>query len=162
MIRRPVFADYYQIHLFDEGSTTDLSDVWTDKTAADQLAAGGDAMVVGTVVNVSVSVDVEILDQPPADDWAESDHAVEGSLHVPSGRMVIMGCTDYEPDALRLSVPAGWLRVRVAKSNLDVAITADPDPDAFDRAAAEQVRIQLWPAPERPPEVLKRWSAQGT
>ena len=153
-----LFADYYQIQLFDEGSTTDLGDVWSDVAAADQMAAGGDAMAIGTVVNVTVAVDVEVLDGPPADDWAGFDHAVEGSLNVPSSRMVVMGCTDYEPDAVRLAVPAGWLRVRVTKSNLDVALASDPDPDSEDRATAEQVRVQVWPAAEHPPAVLKRWT----
>lgn len=141
-----LFADYHQIHLFDERSVTDLGDVWTDQAVVDQLAAGRDAIAVGTAVNVFVRVVVEVVDRAPADDSSDFDHVVEGSIEVRSGRLVVMGCTDYEPDAVRFVVPAGWLRVRVAKSNLEVATRLDSDSDD-DPATMEQVRVQLWPSP---------------
>ena len=51
-----LFADYYQIHVFDDGSTTDLGDAWTDDAVLDNLAVADDAMAVGTAVNVNVAV----------------------------------------------------------------------------------------------------------
>ncbi|MFV2099359.1 hypothetical protein ACFHW1_28475 [Micromonospora sp. LOL_014] len=155
-----LFADYHQIHLFDEGSVTDLGDVWTEGAVADQLAVGSDAMAVGTVANMSVSVKVEVLDDPPVNDWAEFDHVVEGSLHVPSGRLVVMGCTDYEPEAARFSVPE-WARVRVAKSNLDAAISSDLEADPEEPATTEYMRIQVWEAALSSALVLKRWRSKG-
>ncbi len=152
-----LFADYYQIHLFDEGSATDLGGVWTEEAAADQLAVGSDAMAVGTVVNVFVSVVVEVLDRLPVDDSVEFDHLVEGSLHVSSGRLVVMGCTDYEPEAARFTIPAGWVRVRVAKSNLDVACRSNVNSDE-NAATMEQVRIQVWKAAAARTVVVKRWT----
>jgi hypothetical protein len=80
-----LFADYHQIHLSDDGSMTDLSEVWTDQAVADHLAVAEDAMAVGTSVNVTVAVTVEVLDAPPADDLTDFDHVVEGSLQIPSG-----------------------------------------------------------------------------
>jgi hypothetical protein len=101
------------------------------------LAVARDAVAVGTVVNVFVQVAVEISDQPPMNDGSNFDHVVEGSVEVRSGRLVVMGCTDYEPDAVRFAVPAGWLRIRVAKSNLEVAarlgVGSDEDPDTMER-----------------------------
>lgn len=153
-----LFADYHQIHLVDEGSNTDLGDAWTERAVDDQLAVtGADAMAVGTVVNVDVSVQVHVRDRPPADDVAGFDHVVEGSMRVPSGRLVVMGCTDFKPEAVRLPVPRGWVRVRVTKSNLAAAHKADID-SGDDPATMERLTIQIWPAPEAPVVVLKRWT----
>jgi hypothetical protein len=51
-----LFADYHQIHVFDEGSTTDLGEAWTDQAVSDRLAVGLDAAAIGTEVNVNVLV----------------------------------------------------------------------------------------------------------
>lgn len=152
-----LFADYYQIHLFDEGSVTDLGEVWTEEAMADQLAVAGDAVAIGTAVNVFVRVAIEVLDRAPADDSADFDHVVEGSVEIRSGRLVVMGCTDFEPDAARFPVPAGWLRVRVAKSNLEVANRLGIDSDE-DAATTERIRVQVWPAAPTPLVVLKQWA----
>ncbi|WP_239133925.1 hypothetical protein [Rugosimonospora africana] len=152
-----LFADYYQIHLFDEGSVTDLGEVWTEEAMADQLAVAEDAVAIGTAVNVFVEVAIEVLDRAPADDSADFDHVVEGSVEIRSGRLVVMGCTDFEPDAARFTVPAGWLRVRVAKSNLEVAARLGIDSDE-DHATTERIRVQVWPAAPTPLVVLKQWA----
>src|SRR5690348_5424897 len=105
-----LFADYHQIHIFDDGSATDLGDAWLSETAsATKLAVEDDAIAVGTTVNVFVDVTVDVLDHGPIDDSAEFDQVAEASLHSASGRLVVMGCTGYEPDAARIAVPEGWL-----------------------------------------------------
>ena len=152
-----LFADYYQIHVFDDGSSTDLGEAWTDQAASDRLAVSVDAVAIGTEVNVNVLVGVEVLRSGPADDDANFDHVVEESLRSDSGRLVVMGCTDYLPEAPRFDVPAGWLRVRVAKSNLDQAyalgIESDEVPENMER-----LRIQVWPAEPTHAVVVKQWS----
>ena len=35
-----LLADFFQIHVFDEGSETDFGDLWTSQTVRDGLAAG--------------------------------------------------------------------------------------------------------------------------
>ncbi|MGC5018323.1 hypothetical protein [Micromonospora sp. DT47] len=153
-----LFADYYQIHLFDDRSVTDLGDAWTEEAVLDHLAVATDAMAVGTTVNVNVAVTLEVLDAAPADDSAEFDHVAEGSLQVPSGRLVVMGCTDYEPEAARFRVAAGPIRVRVARSNLAEAVRLGIDSDE-DSATMERLRLQVWPAPHADPVVIKRWKS---
>ncbi|MFB6848385.1 hypothetical protein ACFCXS_26545 [Streptomyces sp. NPDC056373] len=152
-----LFADYFQIHVTDAEADGDLSDAWTDQAFADRLAVARDALGVGTTVNVYVSVTVVVLPQEPGDDCAEFDHVVEAGLEVSSGRLMVLGCTDYGPDAATFEVPAGWNRVRVSRSNLARAARADIDshksPDT-----TEKVRIQVWPAPESPAKIIKRWS----
>lgn len=158
MAELTLFADYYQIHAFDEGSQADFSDAWTDQTMADHLAVSADAVAIGTAVNVDVAVSVEVLDGPPVDDAAEFDHVVEASIRCPSGRLVVMGCTDFEPDARRFPVAAGGLRLRVSQSNLDRAFRAGID-SAKDPLTMERLRLQVWPAAQTSVVAVKRWQS---
>ena len=153
-----LFADYFQIHVFDEGSETDFGDLWTTQTVKDGLAVGRDA-AVGTAVNVFVQVSVEALGSPPASDEAGFDHVVEASLKSGSGRLVVMGCTECEPDAARFEVTPGWLRLRASRSNLDKAGALDID-SAKTPETMERVRIQVWPAAPGEVTVVKRWNGE--
>lgn len=110
------------------------------------------------MASADVLVDVEVLDHPPLDNLERYDHVVEGSLDVPSGR-VVMGCSDYAPDAARFGLPPGWVRVRVSMSNLQAAKDAGEYSDE-DEATTERVRLQLWPAAPAQTEVLRQWPAE--
>ena len=151
-----LFADYFQIHVFDEGSETDFGDLWTSQTVRDGLAVGPGAAAIGTAVNVVVRVSVETLGSPPAGDEAGFDHVVEASLKSGSGRLVVMGCTDHEPDAARFEVTPGWLRLRVSRSNLGTAGARDIDSSKTPETM-ERVRIQVWPSAPADVTVVKRW-----
>jgi hypothetical protein len=158
MTELTLFADYHQIHALDEGSPTDLGDEWTDQATADHLAVGPDAVAIGTTVNVDVAVSVEVLDGPPADDSIDFDHVVEASIRCSSGHLVVMGCTDYEPDARRFPVAATWLRLRASQANLERAYQAGIESDV-DPETMERLRLQVWPAEQEPVTVVKRWSS---
>jgi hypothetical protein len=153
-----LFADYFQIYVFDEGSEMDFGDLWTSQAVEDGLAAGPDAVAIGTEVNVFVQVSVETLSFPPASDEADFDHVAEASLESESGRLVVMGCTGYEPDAARFPVTPGWLRLRASRSNLDAAGALGID-SAKTPETMERVRIQVWPAAPADVTVVKRWNA---
>ncbi|MFF2997498.1 hypothetical protein ACFVTC_23500 [Streptomyces sp. NPDC057950] len=155
-----LFADYFQIHVSDADSDGDLSDAWTDQAVSDHLAVAPDALGIGTVVNVNVSVTVIVLPQEPSDDSSEFDHVVEAGLDVPSGRLVVLGCTDYAPDAATFEVASGWNRVRVSRGDLARAAQADVDSDESPETI-EKIRIQVWAAPESAPTIIKRWSWSG-
>ncbi|WP_406503794.1 hypothetical protein [Streptomyces sp. NBC_01602] len=155
-----LFADYFQIHVSDADSGGDLSDAWTDQAVADHLAVAQGALGIGTAVNVNVSVTVFILPQEPSDDSSEFDHVVEASLDVSLGRLMVLGCTDYAPDAATFEVPSGWNRVRVSRSNLARAAQADIDSDESPETT-EKMRIQVWPAPESAAKIIKQWSQPG-
>ncbi|MET8624646.1 hypothetical protein ABZW30_12970 [Kitasatospora sp. NPDC004669] len=150
MMHLTLFADYHQIHVLDEASEEDLGEAWTEEAWVDGIAVAGDALAIGTEENLDVCVDVEILGAEPTDDGLAFDHVVEASLSVPSGCVVVMGCTDYFPDAARFEVPAGAVRVRASRSYLDA-------PDCTDGAdATELVRLQVWPGPLAGLRVVKR------
>lgn len=151
-----LFADYFQIHVLDEESEGDFGDLWTEQTVHDGLAVTEDALAVGTAVNSTVAVSVHVLADPPADDSDDFDHVVEASFHTPSGRLVVMGCTDYLGDAARFDAPADWTRARASRRNLAAAVRwleSYEEPEA-----TEELRLQIWPAPFSPPHVVKRWT----
>ncbi|WP_246606287.1 hypothetical protein [Paractinoplanes toevensis] len=156
-----LFADYHQIHTFNEGSQPDFADQWTGQAVADRLVVTEDAVAIGTTVNVNVAVSVEVLDGSPADDSTEFDHVAEASIRCTSGRLVVMGCTDYEPDAQRFAVEPGWLRMRICQANLDRAYEVDIDSDE-DPETMERLRVQIWPAAATAQVVVKRWLPPST
>ncbi|MFF7964911.1 hypothetical protein ACFZC3_06040 [Streptomyces sp. NPDC007903] len=142
-----LFADYFQLHVMDEDAQDDLGEAWTKEAVSDALAVSERALGIRTESNMDVAVMVELLGHPPGDDTDAFEHVVEASIQVPSGRIAVLGCTDYLPDAARFEVPAGFVRVRASRANPgDV------------REAIEQVHLQIWPAPHSAPAVLKRWS----
>ncbi|MEH0420048.1 hypothetical protein [Streptomyces sp. B21-083] len=134
-----LFADYFQIHAFDADSDGDLSDAWTDQAVADHLAVAEAALGIGTVVNVNVSVTMVVLLKEPSGDSSEFDHVVEAGLDVSSGRLMVLGCTDYAPDAATFEVTSGWNRVRVSRHNLARAARADVDSDEAPRPLRRSV-----------------------
>ncbi|MET9952410.1 hypothetical protein ABZ135_12800 [Streptomyces sp. NPDC006339] len=150
-----LFADYFQIHVLDGESEGDLSDVWTEQTVSDGLGVTEDALAIGTAVNVTVAVSVDVLAEQPVDDSDDFDHVVEASLNLTSGRLVVLGCTDYFPDAAQFEMPVGWTRIRASRRNLAAAVRSESDrtPEAI-----EQVRLQAWPAPYSEPHITKRWT----
>ncbi|MGK5547697.1 hypothetical protein ACSNOH_23600 [Streptomyces sp. URMC 127] len=152
-----LFADYFQIHVMDDEADGDLSDVWTEQAVADGLGVTEEALAIGTAVNVNVAVSVHVLAAQPDDDSDDFDHVVEAGLNLASGRLVVLGCTDYFPDAARFGMPAGWIRIRASRRNLAAAVEADIDSDNAPETT-EQLRLQAWPAPCSPPQVIKRWA----
>lgn len=151
-----LFADYFQLHVLDEQSGGDFGGVWTRQSVLDGLAVLDDALAIGTAVNDTVTVGVHVLARRPDDDSDDFDHVVEASLHTSSGRLVVMGCTDYLDDAARIDVPSGSTRIRASRRNTAAAVRwseSDEEPEAI-----EEVRLQTWPAPYSPPHIIKRWN----
>jgi hypothetical protein len=144
-----LFADYFQFYIQDEPVVGDLSRAWT-KEATDQLLAVAPGTIgIGTVRNMGVPVSVEILECQPRDDFSKWDHVVEAGLHIASGRIVVAGCTDYFPDAMRIQVAPGTYRVRVSYGAL-ATLSADG------LQGDDHYRLQLWPASSTAIRVLKQ------
>jgi hypothetical protein len=58
---------------------------------------------VGTARNMTVPVEVEVLDRPPGgEDLRAWDQVHECAIDLPSGRLFVAGCTDSVPDAARI------------------------------------------------------------
>jgi hypothetical protein len=144
-----LFADYYQFYVQDEPANGDLSRAWSDEAVARLLAVAPGVVGVGTVRNMDVPVTIEILSNEPPADFEVSDHVVECSLLVKSGRIVAAGCTDYFPEAKRIDLPSGTYRVRVSYSGLG-SLSSDG------LEGNDRYRLQLWQAPAVEPSVLKQ------
>ena len=145
-----LFADYFQFYLQDEEAAGDLSDSWTPQATSDLLAVNVGVVGVGTVRNMDVSVALEVRDESPNDDLASWDHVAQCGINLPSGRMVVAGCTDYFPDALRIPVEPGYYRVRIFYGNLDSL-----SEDGLD--GEDHYRVVLWPGEPTEPIVVKRY-----
>ncbi|MGC4997384.1 hypothetical protein [Streptomyces sp. DT195] len=158
--RLRLFADYFQLHVMDEDAEDDLGEAWTQEAVSDGLAVSRQTLGIGTAVDMDVTVTVELLGRPPGDDSDAFDHVVEASIEVPTGRIAVLGCTDYLPDAARFEVPEGFVRVRASRTNLaNVRLSDEEGYD--DPEGMEQVHLRIWPAPHSAPAVIKRWTATG-
>ena len=113
-----LFADYHQFYLQDEKSDSSLEDSWTQEATDRLLAVAPGVLGVGTVRNMTVPVSIEVRETEPVQ-AVQCDHEVECSVEVPSGKLVVAGCTDYFPDATRITVKPGTYRARIYYSNLD-------------------------------------------
>jgi tetratricopeptide (TPR) repeat protein len=147
-----LFADYHQFYLQDEQAEGNLSNSWTEQAVSNMLAVAPGVIGVRTVRNMDVPVEVEVLDSQPDDNFNAWDHVTEASLEVPSGRIIIAGCTDYFPDAARITVQPGTYKVRIyygALDSVDEELGLDGD---------DHYRVVLWlDANKIEPKVLKRW-----
>src|SRR5579864_9727724 len=143
-----LFADYFQFYLQDEGVDGDLSDSWTQEAIDRLLAIAPGTIGVGTVRNMNVPVTVEIEDSPPDEDANVWDQINECSINVPSGRLVIAGCTDYFPDAARVELPPGPYRARIYYGDLNA-----PNPSGLE--GDDHYKIVLWSAAPGPLVIIK-------
>ncbi len=149
-----VFADYFQFIVQDESSDDDFGEIWTPDALAAQTAFGRSAVCPGTLRNVAVPVEVIVDESDPEIDLATVDHAVEGSIEVPTGRIVVMGCTQYFPDAPRFEIRAGTYRALAVMSGTH-SIKNEWEP------ADDKYVVYLWPGAARPPRLLKHWSGDA-
>lgn len=148
-----IFADYHQFYLQDEQADGDLSESWTPEATANLLALAPGTIGIGTARNMDVPVTVMILDRQPADgDLRDWDQVNECSVSIPSGRIVVAGCTDYFPKAARINVVPGWYRGRIYYGGLSTV-----SEDGLE--GEDRYKVALWPALEAEPQVLKRRDA---
>ena len=144
-----LFADYFQFYIQDEDVGGNLSDSWNEDAVSRLLAVAPGIVGVGTVRNMDVPVSVEVLDSEAGTDFDQWDHVVECTLEVSSTRLVIAGCTDYFPDAERISVAPGTYRLRACYADLNTL-----SEDGLN--GSDRYHVQLWPAPAIEPRVLKQ------
>jgi hypothetical protein len=133
-----IFADYFQFYLQDETLNRDISDSWTEEALANLLVATPQVVAVGTARNTTVPVEIDVLSAPPVEDFSAYDKVNECSLELPSGRLVVMGTTDYFPDAPRITVLPGTYRMRIYYKNLE-----NLSEDGLD--GEDSYTIMLWP-----------------
>ena len=144
-----LFADYHQFYLQDEEAEGDLSDNWTEQAVESLLALAPGTTGVGTVRNMIVPVTIEVHDGEPEKDFALWEQINEWSIDVPSSKIVVAGCTDYFPDAARISVEPGTYRARVFYGDLDTLSEDGLDGD-------DKYKVALWRGERIEPKVIKQ------
>ena len=148
--RFSIFADYFQFIVQDEDSEDDFSALWNDNTLAMGVATGETSLCLGTLRNVDVSVELHVVDGMPKVDLARFDHAVEGSFTSPSGKIVVMGCTELFSDAARLEIASGsWRFIYLISGIHTIEKEWEPADDLY--------VLYIWPASQREPCLLKHW-----
>jgi hypothetical protein len=133
-----VFADYHQFYVCDAARITDTGEIWTEDALSRLLGVGPDLVAVSTARNMDVPVTIEIADLEPSADFDAWERVIDCGINVPSGELVVAGCTDYFPDCPRFQVNAGRYAVRVSYADLD-----DLSEDGLD--GNDRYRVQLWP-----------------
>lgn len=144
-----VFADFFQFVLIDELADADLSVVnWNDEAMRNMLLPGEGIVCFGTLRNVDVPVEIHVVESPPEIDWEKFDHAVEAPIIFSSGRVAVMGCADYLPDAAKLEITPGSYRLLYMISGSD-SINNEWEP------ADDLYSVYLWPSEFRPSKLIK-------
>jgi hypothetical protein len=144
-----LFADYYQFYLQDEQADGDLSDSWTEQAIKDSLALTLGTIGIGTASNMDVPVTVEVHNSEPENDFDEWDRIIECSIDVPSGKIVIAGCTDYFPDSARISIEPGVYQARIFYGELDSLSEDGCDGN-------DKYKVALWLGETINPKVIKK------
>jgi hypothetical protein len=147
-----LFPDYYQFYLQDEQTIGDLSDSWLDRANEGCFALVPGTISVATVQNRrDVPVIVEIHDGEPENNFDEWDWVIDISIDIPSGKIVVAGCTDYFPDAARISVEPGSYRARVFYGELN-SVSVD------DCEGNDKYKVALWLGEAVNPKFMKRYA----
>ncbi len=144
-----LLADYHQFYIQDEAAEGDLSDSWTEDATNRLLATAPGTVGVGTARNMTVPVDIELLDAERHESFDGWDQVNECSIQIKSGTIVVAGCTDYFPDAARIKIAPGVYRVRIFYGKLDKL-----SDDGLE--GEDHYRVVLWPGALTDPIILKQ------
>jgi hypothetical protein len=145
-----LFADYFQLLLIDASPESEAPTAWSNEAVAQMLAFGLNSVSLGTLRNIAVAFELYIEPSEPPLDLTAYDHVAVGSLSVPSGELLVMGCTDSLADAVRVQMQPGTYQFAYLVSGVET-ITAESEP------ADDRYTFLCWPGPTRQPSTLKEW-----
>jgi hypothetical protein len=148
--RFTIFADYFQFIVQDEDSNDNFGALWNEAAVAMMVAAGETALSSGTLRNVDVPVELHVVEGPPEFQLENFDHAVEGAFTSPTGKIAVMGCTEFFPDASRLEIRPGSYRfIYLVSGARTIQTECDPADDLYS--------LYIWPAERRELHLMKQW-----
>jgi hypothetical protein len=145
-----VNADYHQFYVLDSAAPLDASgrdDFWTRETHARLLAMSPGILGVSTGSYV-VPVELRVDAAAPSEDLAAWDHVVEADLPLPSGKLIVHGCTQPREEGLHVPLAPGRYIARVCYGKLDTVVDEEGD---------DHYAVFLWPGSRSGVEVVKRW-----
>jgi hypothetical protein len=155
-----VEADYGQIYIYDPQTQLPDKDASEDddpfERAMDEAyesrrfvgcASGLIDVITPSQYNWKAPMRIEVSEAPPASDAQAWDHVAEVSLPVPSGTLVFQASGGGEP--IETQIPPGKYRARFSGRGY-VASVAEIE-------GHESYRLQLWPAEEAEPQLVRYW-----
>lgn len=147
------FADYFQIYLQDEQATEegDVPDDWGHQLVSQMIGIAPGTVAIGTVRNMTVPVEIQLFTSRPSDDLTVGDHITEASLDIPSGKLVVFGCSDGPSNALRIPVQPDSYRVRIYYSELESISENGLDGN-------DHYKVLIWPEEASNLKIIKKWS----
>ncbi len=120
VIETELFADYFQFYLQDDDiGKGNLENSWTDEATKRLLAVAPYVVGVGTVRNMDVPAKLFLSNESPKVELETYQLINRCCLEIETGKIVVAGCTDYFPEALRIEAPSGLYEIVVGYGNLD-------------------------------------------
>jgi hypothetical protein len=152
-----VFADNFQFQLQDQIEDCEYPEYWNDALLTQLFVSGNRIVGIGTVRDLDIDLTLEIYADPMDEkqleeepDVSHCDHAAQTNLELPSGKLLITGCTtDYE-ETIKLDLPAQYYGVRIFWQELDSI-------DELGFEGEDKYLIQLWPNTYFEEGVIKLW-----
>jgi hypothetical protein len=152
-----VFADNFQFYLQDQVDDCDYPEDWNDSLLTRLFACGEKVVGIGTVRDLDCEITLEVFANPMDEkqqqdepDLSDYDHVAQCNIEIPSGKLMIGGCTtDYE-ETTKLDLAPGHYGVRIFWSNLDKTDTLGFEGD-------DQYMIQLFPETYFDEVIFKFW-----
>src|SRR5687768_4229634 len=87
-----IFADYYTVYLVDEGMEWYHPDMWSETVYDNERVAVAPGVIgISTARNMTVPVEVEILESEPQEPSEGWDQVVDCSIEIQSGKLAIGG-----------------------------------------------------------------------
>jgi hypothetical protein len=157
-----VQADYGQIYIYDPETQVGEWDAIRDQNdsplframddgSASRRFVGYDSGLIDLITpsqyNWKAPMRVEVSQAPPPLDTDQWDHVVEVPLPVPSGRLYFEASGGSEP--IETQLPSGTYRARLSGRGYVAG--------AGEIEGHESYRLQVWPAEEADPVLVKYW-----
>jgi hypothetical protein len=136
---------------------------WASESVSDEGYEARLEVIDGFVyVGVSMygnptEVTFEVYDSLPTEIIPEADHVVEASI-TSEGPMCIFSWGDDFPEVF-IDTPSGPLRLRASWKGIAAALARPDREGTSDEVSPESLVFQVWPAPVRPQELLRAWTA---
>lgn len=152
-----VFADNFQFQVQDKKEDCDFPESWNDQLLTQLFVIGDRILGVGTVRDLDVEVTIEVYSEPMDEkmlitdpDCADYDHVAQCNIDIPSGELLVSGCTESFDQSNTIKLPAGQYGVRLYWSNLDST-------DEIGFEGDDHYRIELWPDTYLEERIIKMW-----
>lgn len=143
-----IFADYNQFYLMDAEENPTYPEDYTDEDVQRRIKAEKNIVVIQPERNMTVPVELEILDFFPESDFEDWQHIAEASLELPSGKLLLEECLGEIKDTIVL--PPNSYRIRAYYGDLDKL--------SFDGLEGDDhYKIIIWQAPFEDVKVLKQY-----